>query len=237
MAISELTSAGQTTATTDSADLELPGLALSQPKNYIGVPVAEIASRDTGALVMGHLTAMAGASKRGAYALNLIDSDGHVTEWCRGILSSILTEYTPLEYLAELEDLKNAKGRFIEQRPEWEQFGEAVARQYPGAEQVIDILQRTGEIALPELVTHFSRENATLAKNLFLKDGCIGAGQSIDDLSLGDSSIYRSLGVCQFKSVLYHLGVLTAAGSSTDYLNPTEQVWAVEPAVSAGGWV
>jgi hypothetical protein len=31
--------------------------------------------------------------------------------------------------------------------------------------------------------------------------------------------------------------VLTSAGSSTDYLNPTEQIWAVEPSVSTGGWV
>lgn len=237
MGASQTAGSSQSSAVNVSADIKIPQLALSQPKNYIGVPIAEISSRDTGALVMGHLTTMAGASKRGAHAFNLIDSDGGVTEWCRGILSSILTDYTPLEYLSELEELKNAKGRFIDQRPEWGQFGEAVARQYPATDEIISVLQRTGEIALPELVTHLSKENEMLAKRLFVKEDSISKGRNISGLSLEDSNVYRSVGVCQFKSVLYHLGVLTSAGSSTDYLNPTEQIWAVEPSVSTGGWV
>jgi hypothetical protein len=237
MGASQTIGSGSSSAVNVEAEVKIPSLALSQPKNYIGVPIAEISSRDTGALVMGHLTAMAGASKRGAHAFNLIDSDGDVTDWCRGVLSSILTDYTPLEYLRELEDLKNTKGRFIDQRPEWEQFGEAVARQYPATDAVIDILQRTGPVALPELVTHLSEENELLAERLFIKDDTIPAGRGINELSLEDREIYRSVGVCQFKSVLYHLGVLTSAGSSTDYLNPTEQLWDVEPTVSAGGWV
>lgn len=237
MGASQTAGSGESSTVGVSTDIRIPPLALSQPKNYIGVPIAEISPRDTGALVMGHLTAMAGASKRGAYAFNLIDSDGNVTEWCRGVLSSILTDYTPLEYLSELEDLKNAKGRFIDQRPEWKQFGEAVARQYPATDEIIDILQRTGGIALPELVTHLSKENKILAERLFVKEDSICKGHDISELPLEDSDIYRSVGVCQFKSVLYHLGVLTSAGASTDYLNPTEQIWAIEPTVSAGGWV
>jgi hypothetical protein len=221
----------------ESDSVQVPALALSQPKNYIGVPVAVIASRDTGSLVMGNLTSMAGAAKRGAHAFNLIDSDGDVTDWCRGVLSSILTNYSPLEYLDELKELKNSKGRFVEQRPEWHQFGEAVARQYPATDAIIDILHRTGEVALPELVTHLAQRDAALAEELFLEQGAVPAEQTIGELSLGDSDIYSGTGVCQFKSSLYHLGVLTSAGSSTDYLCPTEQAWALEPTVSAGGWL
>ena len=222
----------------DVADsIETPTLALSQPKNYLGVPIAVLAPRDTGALVMGHLTSMAGAAKRGAYAFNLINDSGDVTDWCRGVLSSILTEFTPMEYLEELKSLKNTKGRFITQRPEWEQFGEAVARQYPATGPIIDVLHRTGKVTLPELVTHLASQTPSLAESLFLKDAVVSENQAIGDLSLGDSSLYSGTGVCQFKSVLFHLGVLTSAGASTDYLHPPDQVWALEPTVSSGEWV
>lgn len=237
MGAAQTAESSQTRPASVKTEVEIPSLALSHPKNYIGVPVAVVAPRDTGALVMGNLTSMAGGCKRGAHALNLIDANGEVTDWCRGILSSILTDYTPLEYLNELAELKNAKGRFVDQRPEWSQFGEAIARQFPGTDEIVSILQRTGEIALPELVAHLAEEHEPLAAALFLKGDVEPAGSEIDDLSLDESCHYRSVGVCQFKSVLYHLGVLTSAGSSTDYLDPTEQVWAVEPSVSAGRWV
>lgn len=224
-------------ATVNPDTVDVPSLSLSHPKNYLGVPIAVTAPRDTGALVMNHLTSMAGACKRGAHAFGLIDDTGAVTDWFRGILAGVLNDYTPLEYLSELAELKNAKGRFVEQRPEWAQFGEAIARQYPATDSIVNLLHRTGKIALPELVAHLAKEHKSLLKALFLSTDDIPNSTDICDLTLEDSSLYQSVGVCQFKSALYHLGVLTTAGSSTDYLVPVDQTWELEPTVSAGGWL
>jgi hypothetical protein len=220
--------------TAQSGESSCLRLRLNHPKNYVGVPVAIAAPGDTGSLVMGNLTAMAGAAKLGARAFGLIDTDGEVTDWGWELLKEILGQTHPDTYLEELRDLQNSRGRFIEQRPEWDGVGEAVARRYDGTEPVIEILQQSGPITLPELVSRLAEDNWGIASRLFLKDTVADSADGLTDDLLEDSESYRGAGVCQFKGVLYHFGVVTMPGSSTDYLDPGTELWELEPHIDDG---
>lgn len=207
---------------------------LNHPKNYVGVPVAVAAPGDTGSLVMGNLTAMAGAAKLGAQALDLIDTDGEVTAWGWELLEDILGQTHPDTYLEELKKLQNSRGRFIEQRPEWESVGVAVAQRYSATEPVIEILQESGPIKLPELVSRLAEDHWSIVSELFLKETIADDPEELTADLLADSESYRGAGVCQFKGILYHFGVVTMPGSSTDYLDPNAELWELEPHIDTG---
>ncbi|RLM94362.1 hypothetical protein D3D01_15990 [Haloarcula sp. Atlit-7R] len=180
---------------------------------------------------------MAGAAKLGARAFGLIDTDGEVTSWGWELLENILEQTHPEAYLKELKQLQNSRGRFVEQRPEWESFGGSVARRYGATEPVIEQLQKYGPLELPDLVSRLAEDHWNIANRLFLKDGVAESPEEITDGILWDSDSYRGAGVCQFKGILYHFGVINMPGSSTDYLDPGADHWELEPHINHEGGI
>jgi len=186
---------------------------------------------------MGNLTAMAGAAKLGARAFGLIDTNGEVTAWGEEFLANILDGTNPETYLAELSALRNSRGRFVEQRPEWEEVAEDVARQYVATEPVIELLQQEGPLNLPEMVSLLSQDHWDIVSHLFLKEGVADHPEEVTNELLADSDSYRGAGVCQFKGTLYHFGVVTMPGSSTDYLDPSTERWELAQKVGNNGGI
>jgi len=218
-----------------SRGVECPKLRLNHPKNYLGVPYAVKSDGDTGSLVMANLTSMAGAAKMGAQALGLLDANGEVTPWAEGHLSVVRTKDSDLAYLKEFQDLRGQGGRFISQRPEWRQSGEAIARQYPATNPIIDVLDQYGALTLPALVERLVPHHWGIVSDIFLKSSAADSPGDVTFDLLTNSDVYRGAGVCQLKGVLYHLGVVTTPGASTDYLTPTRETWKLESDAAAGG--
>lgn len=201
-------------------------LQLNHPKNYLGVPVAVKASGDTAAMVMGSLTKMAGAAKMGARAFGLLTESGDVTQFAHQLIEDVVDEEYSA-YLASLEELKRSRERFVSERPEWAPYGHRIAYEHPATAPVVSELESAGEITLPELVLRLKKESPQLVSELFIARDVDDIGRlSFDDLSHPEP--YRGTGVCQFKTVLYHLGVLSSPGTSTDYLNPTQETWVLD---------
>jgi hypothetical protein len=220
---------------------------LNHPKNYFGLPAAIAAEGDTGGLVMGHLVSRQfGVVRRGAAELGLVDADLGLTSLGEDVAAFGVDQYGSHEAtLTQFKSWQRTQTRFIDLNDgEWGQMAARVLQCYEPAVRIASVLNSaTGELTLPEFVAHAGRADPTVAEWFLaesLRDSVDVSALDALDTRLEPARAYRSTAVCQLKGVLYHCGVLTHAGASSDTLVPETDVWALDtqtgcvPTVLAG---
>lgn len=216
--------------------LAISKLSFNHPKNYFGVPFAIAASGDTGHLISGHLVSMCGRAREGARTLGLIDRDANLTSLGETVVRRRTTDRAPVDVLENLEELKGSTSRFIAATDNiWTTIAREVVLQYEDAASVLSLLATRGEETLPRLTNSLITQMPEVAESFVTADTV----ETVNDTPsvqvrhriLSDPSVYRGTATYQFKSLLYHCGLLTERGSDTSSLVPKQDCWKLEPAV------
>lgn len=211
---------------THETDDAVANLYFTHPKNYVGVPLAVAADGDTGALVVRQLVEMAGRAKQGAQALGLLDLAGDLTPWGERVVTTADRLHGgPRKGLAALATLSGSSARFVNRYPGWKSTVHSLVRAYDPATPVLATLSRSGGLSLPALVTRLYNDYSDSVAGTFLREELVTEGPLLADVELTDPAVYRGHAVFQFKSLLFHCGVLTERGADTSRLHPPEDRW------------
>ena len=212
-------------------DYAVSNLYFTHPKNYLGVPLAVAADGDTGALVVRHLVEMSGQAKQGAQALGLLDLAGNLTPWGERVVTTAGHLHgDPRDGLTALAALSGSSERFVDRYPGWQSTVHDLVQVYHPATPILTTLSHGERLSLPALVSHLRRNYSSSITRLFLRGEPATDGTPLTDVELTDPSVYRGHAVFQFKSLLFHCGVLTERGVDTSRLDPSEDCWELTPA-------
>lgn len=244
------TEAGESQSPTDildsHGDTAEHGFKLSQPKNYLGVPLAVAAPGSTGGLVMQHLVGMAGEAKLGAAALGLLTDDGALTERGKKVTDEATAIHgSPSAGLSALHDLKGSSGRFIDSLPGWTATLQSTFVGYPPVRAILNVVPPGSDpIALPALVGRLSASSPETAAEHLLRAEAIDTADPVGDAAAAHKSgkdvatacpwttlpsSFQSSTTFQLKSLLYHAGIVTEPGADSSRLSPTKDYWAHSP--------
>lgn len=214
-------------------------LKLSNPKNYVGVPIAVRADGATAGLIPQHLTTMAGEVRRGATSLGLLNNDGELTPHGHAVVDvAEHIEGGPTRALETLGGLKRKRTRFVDALPQWKPVAQAVFGTLPQVQAILDVVQQapSGGFTLPQLATVLSHEHPDVADSTLLSSSVSSAEirkttsptdpTSLDVLSSSDA--YQTLATFQLKSLLYHSGILTTPGVHSGTITPESDHWEVD---------
>lgn len=218
------------------------GFSLSNPKNYLGAPIAVAVPGATGGLIPQHLVRLAGEVKRGATALGLITPHGDLTERGRAIVSHAeATHGSARDALNEFGELKGAGTRFIDGKPEWKAVSQAVLATHPTVNSIMRVAGDAGPTTLPGLVIHAAHTKPWVVEDVLIDAGNLPVATpveklqeaAVDDQSthpewLRDTHTYQTTTTSHLKSMCYHVGLLTTPGNTTDRLAPYRDEWVVE---------
>lgn len=209
-----------------------PTFRYNHPKNYLGVPIAVDAEGSTGALVQAHVVRGAGAAKKGAEELNLIDNRGELTQDGRRIATHAADTYgSARTALEQFEEWRGTTTRLIElDGGVWAGVVPEIVSGYPPVKDIAAILNENGNrLTLPELAHEYLIRWPETARALVVRhtvDLPEDESQAAD--MLFDAGVYHSGVTCQLKTILYHCGILTEKGSDSTHLMPATDVWELE---------
>ncbi|WP_302083123.1 hypothetical protein [Salinibaculum rarum] len=208
---------------------ELSQLTFNHPKNYVGVPLAVTADADTGYLINNRLVSMCGRARDGAEALGLIDCDANLTSIGRKFVSNCTETHSAKELLTLFASLKGSSERFIDAIPEPCATATTVAvSNYNRTQEIIDLLEKTGPITLPQLLDFALQHDYTIGDE-FIRESSDIDTTNPQHHQLTHPENYSGQAVYQFKTLLYHSGILTERGSDTTALVPQQDLWELEP--------
>lgn len=217
------------------SETEPHSFRLNHPKNYFGVPVAVAMDDPVELLVQQELVAMAGEAATGAEVLGLITRDKTLTPAGAAFVESVVDDSKTVEDVFE-GIATSTRSRLIEAVPEARSGVQQAVSRYPAASEVISILDEHEALSLAELAEIALLEaTPSLVRCLFAGDQTATGNDAGDhDRDLEDTDTYNSLFTSQFKSILYHSGVVTNPGSDTTRLSPTDDIWALSPVLDDG---
>lgn len=217
-------------------DYDIPAFQLNHPKNYLGVPVAEAADGDTGALVSRYVVGACGSAKRGAQALDLLDADGDLTAQGEDVADHAARQNGTLdEALEQFDDWKRTRTRFIELAPSWEFICRFVITRYSSTLPIQNALfEEPAGWTLAGLVQWLYRRHPEYTADVFLSRD-VPDNASWRDLPVEDAEAYRGAATFQFKNLLYHCGIVTEPGAEIGRLDPTEDYWQAQWAADREG--
>jgi hypothetical protein len=193
---------------------------LSHAKNYFGIPLAVALGGLLEAGVPQNLVKMTREAALGAERFGLITRQQELTTAGEIYISEITNSTTTVESLFEAV-CGSGHDRFVEieidglRKP----TQEVVAR-YPAVAQLIGVLDERGALSLSQLAEVTSGASGVLHD--YITDGDSDAG--VDTTEAFSSAI-----TFQFKSILFHVGIVTTPGSDTTTLSPTDDVWELSP--------
>lgn len=231
-----------TTTSSEAAATEnnpVAAFSLNHPKNYFGVPLAIAAVGDTDQLIRTYLVTMETRARAGAEALGLITSNGELTALGETIVESVAAETTIEDELERFGGLQGSSERFIEAAPRyWNPIARYALQQSSLVGDIVTLLENTGPVTLPELTTVAVRTNHCVQETI-LRDADTVTPSDVQPEppdALRTPDVYAGKAVYQFKTLLFHAGILTERGADTSALVPRQDVWALEPSlVDLGG--
>lgn len=112
--------------------------------------------------------------------------------------------------------------------------------QYNPTQLIVDALERLHQdgyptVRLPELVSRAAVINQPLAIEVFItankRETVLNTDGELNQGALEDPTVYKSGAHFQFKSQLYHVGLLTSGGTDTSEAAVTDD-WKLEHVVS-----
>lgn len=223
------------------ADTHHHGFSLSNPKNYLGAPLAVAATGDAGGLIPLHLTTLAREVKLGAAAFDLISRQGEVTSTGHYIVEFARRKYDSVDVaIQSLGELKGANTRFVDARPNWSIPAQTAISTHPLAMSIVETLAEAprSRYTLPELTIALAKNHAAEAREglLDINDGKMQVlvEATVDKPSthpdwLTDTNSFQTQTTYQFKSLFYNAGVLTSPGSDSSRLTPKTDYWELSP--------
>jgi hypothetical protein len=213
--------------------------ALNHPKNYFGVPLAVASSGDTIDQIESNLVGMADEAIAGAVTLDLIKSEQRpltLTAKGNSVVTAINSETSADCELLELSRLKGSSERFIDASERyWTPIVKHVLRQSSRVGAFVELLSSTGPVTLSTLAEEAIRADHQVKHELLRRPfewsrsdvGPANDQSKIDALSSPNE--YTGQTVYQFKSILYHCGILTERGRDTSALVPNQDRWELDP--------
>jgi len=219
-------------SSTETDSTNVHRLTLNHPKNYLAVPLAISASTDTRETIRKYAVKAVPEARKGAQELGLITDDGNLTDLGDTVTITGVREYGgPTEALEQIKTLQRSPKRFIDELPAWKVVAERIAFQYPPTSHLVDFLREQGELTLHEIGWLLWNREQNLAETILIHPQLSNrtTGPPNTSQSLRDQKAFRCTGPFQFKSMLYHCGILESRGKDTTSLNPTEDMWALDP--------
>lgn len=205
---------------------------LTHPKNYFGVPVCVAASRPTPGLIDETLVRTPQRAIQGAAALGLVTPAGELTPCGQTFVQTLLDGQRLSAALSHLRSFRRTRTRWLPAvDSSWHAPIDAVIQSHPLIGDLVTALERTGPVTLVELARHLRDTTHPFAAQLFRHATTPEELSAIDRAALHRPATYQSAAVSQFKSMLFHLDVLTTRGQDTNALVPSEQVWALSDRV------
>lgn len=184
--------------------------------------MAVVAPDPTRSVIKNCLVKMDARCITGATALGLVTPDLQLTPLGHKTVCNTTKHSSTKDELTALIQLKGKSDRFVDiASPYWSPIARDVFTAYPPAADLINILEKTGPITLPELAKLTVKHTPRFADSLFRHPDRRERFHSPD--------VYSGQTVYQLKSLLYHSGILTERGSDTSALTPDQDVWALEP--------
>lgn len=241
-------------AFTQRPTLQIPSYEYNHPKNYVGALVAsslEHTKADVFDAISETVIANPAPALRGAHALHLVeyDSVGNPSptpqgQVCLRHLSRI--HGTLAQARTAINNWQGTRTRFCNLAPGYGVLSDVLLSSDPAIAYLRTLLHATApltdsdpDVTLPAVVQRLLEEDLVFASAMFLQDSVetrqrvIGRGRDgtpiIKPAALTVPAVYRGTTTQQVKSILYHLGALTAPGSSTDTLQPKEERWQLSP--------
>ncbi|WP_323172004.1 hypothetical protein [Natrialba sp. PRR66] len=219
---------------------------LNHPKNYLGYPLAHYADGDTASLLSEfNVVGAVRDARRGAAFLGLIEDRERVALTALGeeVIRFGKAHCGSVEAALEtFADWYRSRKRFVDLAPAWGQLARRVLFEYPATELLVNELQTMHDDWIPEpslvdLVIHLHELHPTFAVELFVRGDeavrrrVLTAEGDLQRAELEDGDIYHSPTVFQLKTMLYHVGILTANGTEPHRLDPTADIWALREPV------
>jgi len=222
------------TQTTTERPTTAPSFSFNHPKNYFGVPIAAAADGATGPIIEGYIVRATGAAKEGAIELGLIDESGTPTESGDAVIDAAVTEYGNLETaLEQFGEWRGTTTRFTELGGGvFSDVTQDVMAEHPAVQAITEILseQDVSPVTLPEIVHEFYARDSDAATALFIRNGVSLPDDASERANrLFDPEVYQAQFAFQFKTMLYHAGILTESGSDSTHLAPQTDMWELEP--------
>ena len=202
------------------SDTEEHQFSLSHPKNYLGVPFGIAVEDPVEIVVPKKLVQMAGEAAYGAEALGLITRDKELTEAGEAFVAAFTETDDPQDVLDQFANTTHSRLISEVQADKQKLIRETIAR-YPPAAAAIEILSTELPMTLAELTEYaLTNEHTLLADYLT-------TNETDRKSDLSNINAYKSTATYQFKSILFHAGILTQPGSDTNSLSPTNDIWAL----------
>jgi len=205
--------------------IDINNLHLNHPKNYLAVPLAVATEGDTAELIDKYAVSLPNRAIKGAKELGLITNNEELTELGETVIINAITEHGSIENtLIEFKSLQRSPKRFVNEYPEWSSITKRLVSKYDATTQIVKFLREQGPLQLDQLTRLLWKQKPQLAKSVFLKEG--EEDPSLKNLS--ETSRYDSAATFQYKSMLYHSGVVSSRGQDTSRLNPTTDTWELD---------
>lgn len=222
-----------TDTNSDRENTKLHQIRLNHPKNYLAVPLAVSISDNPAEYIQEYAVNAVTEAQLGAQELGLVTSDETLTELGDTVTITAIREHSSIiETLEEFKSLHGSSKRFINVFPEWRHVTERIAFQYEPTNYLVEFLRQQGKLTLQEIAWLLWKRDPALAETIFLHPDLINNDPSDapkTSQQLQNQNAFQSKGPFQFKSMLYHCGILSSRGKDTTSLNPTTDIWNLDP--------
>ena len=210
---------------------------LNHPKNYLAVPLAVAADGETASVYRDTAVDAFDHARRGAVALDLVERRGdglrlrplgaEVVRVARAIEGDVVAA------LDRVDDWSRSRTRFCDLAPRWGDLTRRVLYHYPATETLVTELQRLADdgVASPSVVDVVCRLHdlrPAFAVELFVRGTDAARRRVLDgagrlrEAALSESSVYHSPTLFQYKTMLYHAGLLADRGTEPSAIDDPE---------------
>jgi hypothetical protein len=213
---------------------------VNHPKNFLGYALAVAADGPTQEVYTDHVINAISGGRRGALLLELVDdgpSGESLTHLGAEVVRFAKARHGDVHSALEAFDSWTGRHtRFTNLAPRWAQLARAVTMQYKPTQLIVEALEglhREGHrtVTLPDLLARASALNQALAVEVFItageRDAVLTPAGEVDRAALEDPSVYKSGAYFQFKTQLYHVGLITEGGTDDGATALTDE-WRLE---------
>jgi len=245
-----VTGAGEFSTTIDAVRLQATthrltdgSFPVNHPKNYLGYALALAADDDTKAVYTDNVINAIAGGRRGAILLTLVDDQPNgdsLTHLGAEVVRFAREQHGSVTAALEVFDSWTGRStRFTDLAPRWAQLARSVAIQYDPTRLIVESLERlhqhgVREATIADVALEATRINQPLAVEVFFtrdrRAEVLTADGEINEVVLGDPTIYKSGIHFQFKYQLYHIGILTTGGTD-DKDSVLDNKWRLEQAI------
>ncbi|MEZ3115052.1 hypothetical protein RYH80_03850 [Halobaculum sp. MBLA0147] len=224
---------------------------LNHPKNYLAVPLAVTADGETSERFREAAVDVFGDAVRGAVALGLVERHAGSVR-LRPLGAEVVrfaerVEGDVADGLNRIDDWTGSRRRFCDLAPRWGDLARRVLYRYPATETLVTELQRLADDGVPEpsvvdLVVRLHELRPAFAVELFVRGTDDARRRVLDDRgalrerALTDANVYHSPTLFQYKTMLYHAGLLAERGTEPSNVDdPTATNWGLRDPLSRVG--